>query len=169
MNPTLAGQIFESFLHPGERAIATHKLSSFGVNAIPVLESLFSGEAKNSWGVSYSRLGMPIYCGLITAKLLGSLAKPLEPFIRECLHSAEGGMYAVEALRAIGTLDETSIVELAACLNKNTSLAWEVAYTLHCCGAEKNEAVIEIANSSQKISRILIDARKSYYKNLLNS
>lgn len=40
MTPTLAEQIFESFLHPAERAIATHKLASFGVDAIPVLESL---------------------------------------------------------------------------------------------------------------------------------
>lgn len=86
MSPTLSEQIFAAFLKPGERASATYKLASLGVDAIPILKSLFSGEAKNRWGVSYSKLGMPLDCGLLTIKLLGPLAKPLEPFIREYLH-----------------------------------------------------------------------------------
>ena len=123
MSPTPSEQIFESFLQPGERANATHQLADLGVDAVPILKSLFNGEAKNRWGVSYSKLGIPLDCGLITIKLLGNLAKPLEPFVRDCLHS--GHIYAAEALRAIGTLDETSIIELASCLDKNANLASE--------------------------------------------
>jgi hypothetical protein len=162
MSPTLSEQIFESFLQPGERANATYRLAALGVDAIPILESLFSGAAKNRWGVSYSKLGMPLDCGLVTIKLLGPLAKPLEPFVRECLHS--GHIYAAEALRAIGTLDEASIIELAACLDRNPNLASEAAYTLYCCGVEEHEAVIEIVNFSPFASQILSSMKPFYLK-----
>jgi hypothetical protein len=131
-----------------------------GVDAVPILKSLFNGEAKNRWGVSYSQLGMPLDCGLVTIKLLGTLAKPLEPFVRDCLHSKH--IYAVEALRAIGTLDEASIIELASCLDENANFASEAAYTLCCCGAEEHEAVMAVVDSSPFASRILSSAKKSY-------
>jgi len=162
MSPTLSEQIFESFLQPGERASATHKFADIGVDAIPILKSLFNGEAKNRWGVSYAKLGTPLDCGLVAIKLLGTLAKPLEPFVRDCLHS--GHIYAAEALRAIGTLDEASIIELANCLDKNGILACEAAYTLCCCEAERHEAVIAVVNSSSFASSILSSAKKFYGK-----
>ncbi|UBF26199.1 hypothetical protein K9N68_32595 [Kovacikia minuta CCNUW1] len=160
MPSTLAEQIFESFLQRGERANATHQLGDLGVDAVPILKSLFNGEAKNRWGVSYSKLGIPLDCGLVTIGLLGTLAKLLEPFVRDCLRSEH--IYAAEALRAIGTLDEASIIELASCLDKNSNLASEAAYTLCCCGAEGHEAVIEVVNSSPFASWILSSAKKSY-------
>lgn len=160
MSSKLSEEIFDSFLQPGQRARATHRLASLGVDAIPILKSLFSGEAKNRWGISYSKLGVSLDCGLVTTKLLGTLAKPLEPFVREYLHS--GHIYAAEALRAIGTLDQASIVELASCLDKNTNLAVEAAYTLYCCGVEEHEVVIEVVNSSPFASQILSSVKRFY-------
>ncbi len=160
MSPTISERIFESFLQPGERASATHQLADLGIDSIPILESLFSGEAKNRWGVSYIKLGMPLDCGLVTIKLLGVLAKPLELFVRECLHS--GNIYAAEALREFGTLDEASIIELAACLgnNKNVNLAFEAAHTLYCCRAQEHKAVLKVVNSSPFAAQILSSVKK---------
>lgn len=160
MTPTSPEEILESFLQPEERAIATHRLAELGIDAIPILKSLFSGEAKNRWGVSYSKLGMPIDCGLVTIQHLGTLAKPLESFVRDCLHSEHS--YAAAALRAIGTLDEASIVALTGCLDKNGELAFEAAYALCCCEVEEHEAVIAVINSSPFASRILSPAKKFY-------
>jgi hypothetical protein len=160
MSLTPSEQIFESFIQPGERANAAHRLAELGVDAVPILKSLFNGEAKNGWGVSYAKLGAPLDCGLVTIKLLGPLAKPLEPFVRDCLHS--GHVYAAQALRAIGTLDEASIIELACCLDKDADLASESAYTLCCCRAEEHEAVIAVMDSSPFASWILSSAKKSY-------
>ncbi len=61
--------LFERFLSPAERHIATHNLASLGTDALPILESLFSGSAKNQFGVPYSQIGT-IDCALIVVGLL---------------------------------------------------------------------------------------------------
>lgn len=158
MSQTIPKDIFESFLQPGERGYATHKLANLGIDAIPILELLFSGEAKNRWGVSYSKLGTPLDCGLVTVQLLGAIAKPLEPFIRAYLQS--GYLYAAPALGAIGQIDEASIIELADCLEKETNFATEAAYALCCCGVEEHEAVTKVVKSSPSASQILSSTKK---------
>ncbi len=64
-----------------------------------MLQSILDGTAKNEFGVPYRDMGMPIDCALVTIKLLGVVAKPLEPLVRRELDA--GHHYAADALTAI--------------------------------------------------------------------
>jgi hypothetical protein len=102
-------QFFEDFLNPGKRHIATHQLAALGKEAMPILRSLFSGEAKNRWGIPYIKIGA-LDAGLVTVGLLGSLAKSLEPFVREYI--IVGHPYAPEALRQMGAIKKAANHEI---------------------------------------------------------
>jgi hypothetical protein len=52
-------------------------------DAIPLLASVLSGDAKNSYGVPYRSLGLPLRCALEVAIRLGPAARPLESLLRE--------------------------------------------------------------------------------------
>jgi hypothetical protein len=96
-----AQRLIEAFLNPAERALATHELAAYGANSVPVLRSVFDGSAKNKFGVSYCKLGMPIDCALVVVSLLGQTAAPLKEFVQQQL--AAGHPYAENALLALGT------------------------------------------------------------------
>ncbi len=94
--------IFERFLQPSERAAATIELVTQGAAALPILQSLLSGEATNSWGVPYRKLGVPVDCALVAIQRLGPIALPLEAYVK---HEIENGhSYAADALTAIHAL-----------------------------------------------------------------
>ena len=95
----MADRFCRAFLRPGDRAQATHALAAYGCTAIPVLQAILSGEAKNEFGVAYRRLGMPVDGALVTIQLLGPTARPLAPFVRAELRA--GHAYAEDAWRAI--------------------------------------------------------------------
>ncbi len=95
----IAARFCREFLSPRDRSRATHELAALGSAAIEPLRCILSGDAKNEFGISYRRLGMPVDCALVTIKLLGPVARPLEPLIRSEL--AAGHAYAEDALRAI--------------------------------------------------------------------
>ena len=130
---------------------------------MPILESLFSGQAKNRWGVAYAKLGC-IDCGLVTAQLLGNLAKPLEPWLREYLRA--GHPYAAQALGALGSLDDASIITLAACLEQKGDVGMEAAYALCCCDTDEHEVVRRVVQASPWANFLLERARNFHARRL---
>ncbi len=140
---------FERCLKPGERALATVELAAQGSAALPILEALFSGEAKNQWGISYESLGTPLDCGLIVAARLGEVAKPIELYLVAALKC--GHVYAAAALGALGDLDDISIGELAMALDDGSViLSFEAADALVRCGAAEHPDVTAITRLSQR-------------------
>lgn len=95
----------ERFLNAGERAKATCELADTGEKAIPILRSIFDGTAKNSFGISYSKLGMPLSCAIVACGQLGAKAESLINFINEQV--ALEHPYAVEALEKIAPSKNT--------------------------------------------------------------
>lgn len=138
--------IFERFLSPADRAQAVSELASQGSQAVPALASLFDGSARNSFGIPYRQLGMPLDCGLLAARSLGALARPLEPFLRNELRA--GHPYAASALGALGTLSDESICALAEALRSDPTTALEAAAALSRCAATSHATVKDAAASS---------------------
>ena len=111
-----------------------------GARAIPALEAIFNGEAKNEHGVAYRELTLPLRCALEVATRLGPIAKPLEPFIRQEL--ANGVFWtAAAALRGMAPLEEASIVALAEALGGDLDQSAEAAVTLMRLGHTGHAAV----------------------------
>ena len=120
--------IFERFLQPESCAAATVELADRGELAVPVLEALFNGTAKNRYGIPYRQLGVPLDCALVAAGRLGSLARPLEPFLRAELRGSHP--YAAQALGSLGALEEDTVVALAEALCGDILIAAEAAAAL---------------------------------------
>lgn len=128
----------------GQRAVS--ELASRGSQTVPALASLFDGSARNSFGIPYRQLGMPLDCGLLAARSLGTLARPLEPFLRNELRA--GHPYAAAALGALGTLSDESICALAEALRSDPTSALEAAAALSGCAATDHAAAKDAAASS---------------------
>jgi hypothetical protein len=141
--------IFEQFLSPSTMIEAEQQLLAMGDQALPMLESLLTGEAKNRFGVPYRTLGLPLRCTLEVISRLGPVAKPLERYLRDELKNGEP--VAAMALGSLGQLEEASVVELAAVLQaKNWDLSLESATALVRCGATQHSAVLKAMNESPK-------------------
>ncbi len=98
---------FECFLQPSERYKATRELAQLGTEALPILESLFSGEALNQFNTPYNRLGTPLECSLVVVKMLGEVAAPFESVVRG--YASKGHLYAISALGHLGNIREESV------------------------------------------------------------
>jgi hypothetical protein len=107
---------FERFLSPTERMVATHELAALGNRAIPILESLFDGSAKNASGSSYCKIGA-LGCGYITVGILGPLANELESYVREGIQQDDP--YAIEAAGALSEIELETAFALAQALIRN--------------------------------------------------
>lgn len=141
--------LFESFLHSATMFEAEQQLLGMGSEAVPILQSLFSGESKNAFGVPYRNLGLPLRCALELALRLGPTARALEPFLRAELE--RGNETAVRALGALGTLEPASVFALIRQLERYPdTVAWESARALKRCGQVEHPAVLEALNRSQK-------------------
>lgn len=145
---TIQDSFFERSLLPDERAAAASELATRGQDALPILEALFNGEARNEWGVPYLSLGTPVDCGLVAAARLGCVAKPLEGHLRAALQ--RGHQYAAAALGALGTLDDASVETLAVALGRSGADAVEAAQALLRCNAIEHVAVKEAVGSSPR-------------------
>jgi hypothetical protein len=143
----------ERFLLPGERSRATHDLAQLGEEAIPVLEAIFSGEAKNEHGVPYRQLGQCLGCAFVTAGLMGPTAKMLEPCLQAGIRDRH--LYAVEAGRSLGSLTDETIRELAGCLTDDGSIAFEAAFALQACGHASHPEVLAAARKDLRARRVL--------------
>ncbi len=150
---------FERFLSPSERGKATNDLARLGSDAIPILFSLFSGEAKNKFGVAYRSVGA-LGCGYVTAKLLGELAKPLEPYIRAGID--DGDAYAIEASGNLGELEEETALALAKHLVSDP-FGSVAAYSLVRCGQNINPRVLSILRSNRQ-SIASLERAEAFYE-----
>ena len=141
--------IFEQFLSPSTMMKAEQELVAMGDQALPLLESLLTGNAKNQFGVPYRSLGLPLRCALEIARRLGPVAKPLERHLRDELK--RGDHVAAMALGSLGQLEEASVVELVTILkNGNWALSLESASALVLCRAVQHSAVLKAMNESPK-------------------
>lgn len=89
----------EAFLTLGTRAKATHELASYREAAMPLLRAILDGTAVNENGVPYRRLGVPIDCALVTIRMLGKIAFPLQGLVQA--EVKRGHPYARAALTAL--------------------------------------------------------------------
>lgn len=137
-------EYYEKLLTPGDCYVTT-ALAKLGVDAVPILEALFDGSAKNEWGHSYRNIGA-LGSGYVTAKLLGEVAKPLERYLREGVDKDHS--YAIEALGRIGSLEDTTKISLANSLVRDSfkGAAYPlIKYNKHC-----DEDVLNIINNSDE-------------------
>ena len=148
---------FERFLSPTERATATNELAELGTAALPILELLFTGKAKNNFGVPYNEL-IALDCGYITCKLLGVLAKPLENYIRVGIQ--KNHPYAIEAAGKLMNLEEKTIIALAEALNRNP-FGNDAAYVLVQYNEHKNVAVKAIVKDNKEAT-LMIGRAENY-------
>lgn len=144
---------FEQFLSPMTMVEAERSLIQMGKNAIPLLEALLNGDAKNDFGVPYRDLGLPLRCGLEVMVRLGQVAKPLEPAIAKEL--ANGNPAAAMALGSLGSLEPASIAILANSLEGNTELSYESAAALLRCNESRNQVILAKINQSKQVEVIL--------------
>jgi len=139
--------IFEQFLSPSTMMEAEQELLALGDQALPMLESLLTGDAKNRFGVPYRSLGLPLRCTLEVARRLGPVAKPLERYLRDELK--RGDHVAAMALASLGKLEEASVVELAIVLkDRGWDLSLESALALVRCGAAQHSVCCSTSNAN---------------------
>ena len=135
------------FLSTSTMMDAETQLIERGVEAIPVLISLLSGEAKNNFGVPYRELGLPLRCALEVACRLGPIAKPLEGYLCEAVRG--GNATAATALGSLGTLEKDSVVVLGAALDSDDyNLSAEAAAALIKAEATRHPAILEVTSRS---------------------
>ena len=148
---------FDRFYHRVNMIEAEMELIALGEGAIPILETLFNGEARNEYGIPYRNLGLPLECAMEVVKRLGPTAKPLEHYLRAEVPT--WGRVAAPCLRNMGTLEDETIVVLADVLRSDdTSVVAEVPYVLIRCGAGEHPAVVEALSQSEKARRFFNDA-----------
>ena len=146
-------ELFERFGNPGTMIEAEQELLALAEAAVPVLATLFNGEARNQFGVPYRKLSLQLRCGIEVAARLGRVAKPLEPYLREELQ--KGDRSAAMALRALVTLEHETVTALAASLLRDLDLSHESAYALVYCGEADNPEVRKVVESSEKAKALL--------------
>ena len=147
---------FEKFLSSAERLGATYELASLGKDALPILESLFDGSAKNKFGVPYSQIGVTS-CGYLTCELLGNVARPLEYYIR--LGIEEDECYAISAAGFLLQIEDETALALARALVRNPYS--EAGASLIRCSKTESFGVVEIINSNT-IAAKSFEQTKSY-------
>ncbi|HEL5039616.1 hypothetical protein ACNJRW_04275 [Stenotrophomonas maltophilia] len=136
---------------------AEMELIALGEGAIPILETLFNGEARNDYGIPYRNLGLPLECAMETVSRLGPTAKPLEHYLRA--EVPRWGRVAARCLGNMGTLEEETIVVLADALRSDdTLLVAEVPYVLIRYGAGEHPAVVAALSQSEKARRLFNNA-----------
>jgi hypothetical protein len=111
----MQNSILDRFTSTATMIAAEQELLALGSAAVPILESVLTGDATNEFGVPYRKLGLPLRCVLEVAVRLGPVARPLETLLRSELHG--GQFVAAQALGALGSVGNRSIEELAAHLD----------------------------------------------------
>ena len=146
MIPSNEINYFEQFLSPRDRTFATNDLASKGKTAIPVLETLFNGSAKNQYGISYREIGA-LDCGYVTAKILGKLAKSLEKYIREGIDSDNA--YAIEAAGFLADLEYATAVSLTKAVIRNPY--GESPFAFVRCNLRNKSELLDLFRDDEKV------------------
>lgn len=144
--------LFDRFCCPSTMMDAELELIELGLGAIPILESLFIGEARNQYGVPYRKLGLPVRCAMEVAARLGPIAKPLEPYLRD--EVAMGDPAAAMCLRYMGSLEEDTVKTLVHALGGDYDMSAEAALTLIMCGTEGHPRVLAACMNSERATAL---------------
>lgn len=156
--------LFERLLSTATMLAAQQELIDMGAQAAPILASLLNGDAKNSFGVPYRELGLPLRCALETAIRLGQAAKQLEPLLVKEL--ANGDCTAATALGALGTLGQESVDFLAHALDGSDgndpehNLAFESAAAILRCGELGNPSIQKRISQSEPAANLMRQVQK---------
>lgn len=153
----LENKVFEA-LNSDDGFNVMKELESLGDGAIPLLEAIFSGEAKNKFGVPYRNLGLPLTRALIVARHLGPISKPLEKYLILELKSKH--REAPAAIGALGNLSDDGIEALIGSLGDDILYSVEVAAVLKKCGLLNHQLVAK-AVSLSPIARKAVEAVKN--------
>jgi hypothetical protein len=161
----MTSSLFDRLQRSGSMLQAEQELLDLAEGAIPILIALFSGEARNQFGVPYRQLGLPLRCAMEVASRLGQIAKPLEPYLRDELR--KGDHVAAMALGSLGTLEQSTVEDLAESLDRGLDLSYESAIALIRCNEVENSAVRNMVAGSAKAAVVLTKVRShSRQKNI---
>jgi hypothetical protein len=117
------------------------------------------GDAKNSQGIPYRKLGLPLDCAIHVAGKLGTIAKPLERYLSAALR--DGNPYAAAAMSQLGGLAAESIQVLADSLDSTSiDLRLEAAVTLLDGGYLGSPEVQEAMARAERAQRAVADAKR---------
>ena len=139
--------IFERFTNTSTMIDAEKELIALGEEAIPILETLFNGSAKNQFGVPYRKLGLPMTCALETVCRIGQYSKPLESYL--CEELKNGNHTAAMALSSLTSIEDESVIALAECLRSDLNLASESAAALIKHNKSDHSAVLKELSESE--------------------
>lgn len=155
----MSNTLFERLLSNATMVDAERELVAKGAAAVPILISILDGTARNRFGVAYRDLGLPLRGALEVASHLGLLAKPLEKLLVQEL--SRGSHPAARALGYLGSLETSSVIALAGCLDsRDNNLAAESAAALIRCGqADQVEVARATAQSALATKNILMMQR----------
>jgi len=160
----MSSAIFDQLLSPSTMVDGEKALLAMGENAVPLLQDLLDGTAKNEYGVAYRNLGLPVRCAVEVALRMGPAARPLEPLlVRELLVGSEA---AARALGGLGSAEAETIEALAACLDppdpkhSDVGLSFDAGVALIRLGASEHPSVLHRIEASKKASASLADARR---------
>ena len=126
-----------------------------------MVASVLEGETRNEFGVPYRAFGEALRCALVTARILGPIASPLEPAIASELASSDPAIRAeaAAALGALPALSELSVLRLATLLEEDEPTpAMEVAVVIVRSNLTKRQSVLEMLDRSPKAARTLARA-----------
>lgn len=153
------------------------ELINMGLEAVPILSSVLSGEMTNEQGIPYRQLGLPLTCTLEVAIRLGPIARPLESLLRSELRC--GRPRGATALGSLGAVDEESIIELATHLDWElnrqrgfvnfTDLSAESAAALVRLGASEHPSVREALQQSARAAGDFLKYRRQVLQLALRS
>ena len=129
----LENKVFEALNSPNYLTVMK-ELESLGSGAIPLLEAIFNGEAKNKFGVPYRDLGQPLSRALIVARHIGAASKSLEKYLIIELKNKHP-----EAPAAIGALGSISNDGVKALIN---SLGDDILYSVEVAAALKRHDLL---------------------------
>jgi hypothetical protein len=142
---------------------AEQELLALGEGAVPILSSLFSGEAGNDFGVPYRQLGLSLRCAIEVARRLGPAAKPLEEYLRE--EARRGDSVAAMALASLGTLERETVDVLAQLLTSGgLDASYEAARALILCGETSSTPVVNALASSARAATLIAQVSPSCFK-----
>lgn len=155
----MANDVFDRFGDPSTMIKAEMELIGLGRKAVPILESLFNGEARNEYGVPYRQLGLPLRCAMEVVVRMGPIAKPLEPYLRD---EVATDYVAATCLRHMGSLEEDTVLVLAHALggDGDHEMVAAAATTLVMCGAGDHPRVLAASMKSERARTWLEKARR---------
>ncbi len=149
-------RLVRDFSSPSRRSRATHELAALGTLALPAIAAVLDGSACNEFGVSLRATSAETArCAIVSARILGRLASPLEPLLRAELSSEHATLRweAAAALGALGSVADETIVALTVLFGESDwdwDAATEAANAIARLGASDHPVVLGALEASPR-------------------